>query len=365
MKPIHKQIDYLLPYLRPHGRVLAFSFFLSILATTLGMVQPYFAKILIDRVFLGRAPDLLAPLLGLMIFLFIASFLLRVGNNYMYTRYSAKLLFKMREDLFRRVLDLPVRFFTRQKIGDIYSRIAGDMADIQGLVTDTLPQYIFNLLTCLITAGVLFWLNWKMALMSLGYLPVALLVIHGIRPRLLTLSREVTEKNADIAHFLFESLSGAGLIRAFGAEAAESGKLKEKQFHVLTLLLQHQVLGAVSGTVPTVFVIINTLIVFGYGGYLVLGDALSVGSLVAFSIYQGRLLGPLQGLMDGFLAAQKSRIALARVREILDVPLEESQDGDQVIQQEKLKGEIGFVGATFAYEADEPVLANLSFTIPP
>ncbi|MCP4695187.1 MAG: ABC transporter ATP-binding protein [Desulfobacterales bacterium] len=365
MKPFLKQISYLLPYLRPHGRVLAFSFILSIVATALGMVQPYFAKILIDRVLLGRAPDLLAWLLGLMILLFIVSFTIRVGNNYMYTRYSARLLFKMREDLFQHLFKIPIRFFTRRKIGDIYSRVAGDMAEIQALLTDILPQYIFNFLTCLITAGILFHLHWEMTLMSLGYLPVALLVIHKIRPRLLALTREVTEKNADIAHFLFESLGGAGLIRAFGAEAAENEKLKEKQSHVLTLLLRHQVLGIYSGTVPTVFVIINTLIVFGCGGRLVLGDALSVGSLVAFSIYQGRLLGPMQGLMDGFLAAQKSKIALERVREILGIPLEARSTGERVIQKEKLKGEIGFAGVAFAYEADEPVLADLTFRIPP
>ncbi|MDB4304113.1 ABC transporter ATP-binding protein, partial [Desulfosarcina sp.] len=239
MKPFWSQLKFVLPYLRPHRGVLGISLVLSLLSTFLGMVQPYFAKIIIDQVFLDRMAGILAPLLGLMIALLIVGFMIRVGNNYIYTRYSARFLFKLREDLFDHLHRIPLRFFTRNKIGDIYSRVAIDMADVQGVVTDTLPQYLFNCITCLITIMILFWLHWKMALMSLVMLPLGLLVIYKIRPRILTLSRDVTETNADIAHFLFESLSNTSLIRAYGAERSEGTKLHDKQNKVLQILLRY------------------------------------------------------------------------------------------------------------------------------
>ena len=185
-----------------------------------------------------------------------------------------------------------------------------------------------------------------------------------IRPRLLDLGREVAETNADIAHFLFESLSGIGLIRAFGAERLEAGRLAEKHEGMLRLLLRYQVLGALSGSVPMLYTIVNTIVVFGYGGYQVIHGSLTIGSLVAFTAYQARLLGPLQGLMEGFLAMQKSRVALSRVKEIFDVAPAFREDGHIAPAAGAFQGEIAFDRVTFAYEPDEPLLRDLSFRMP-
>ncbi len=361
---LRREARYLGSYLRPHRVVLILSFLLSGLSAALGMIQPYFAKLLIDNVFLGDTPDLLIPLLVGLVALLIGSFLIRVSNSYIYTLYSARLLFKMREDLFAHLQRIPLRFFSRAKSGDIFSRIATDMADVQGLITETFPNYVFDLLTCTITAAILMWLNWKMAALSFAFLPFAVVMIRWIRPRLVTLARSVAERNADISHFLFETLGGMSLVRAFGAEKAELGKLEAKQSKMLQHLLRYQILGAISGATPTVFLIVNTLVVFGYGGVLVIEGTLSVGTLVAFSIYQGRLFGPLQGLMDGFLGMQKARVALGRVKEILDIEPACPQSGSVVLEDGKLRGDIRFEEVSFAYEDGKPVLERQSFRIP-
>jgi ABC-type bacteriocin/lantibiotic exporter with double-glycine peptidase domain len=359
-----RQVLYLSRYLRPHKKVLAVSFSLSAVSTGLGMVQPLFAKYLIDKVLLAQQYRLLYPLIAAVISLLLLGFAIRVSNSYMYTRFSARVLFRMREDMFAHLQKVPFSFFSKRKIGDIYTRIASDMADIQALVTEMIPNYLFNLLTCLIAAGILLWLNWKMALMSFGFLPVAMFLVSKIRPRVLALSKKVAETNSDIAHFLFESLSGMSLIRAFGAEKLEHAKLKEKQSGVLNLLLQYQILGVFSSSVPLTYTILNTLVVFGYGGYLVMNGSLTIGSLVAFTIYQGRVFGPLQGIMDGYLGMQKSRIAIQRVREILDVRPAFQEDGQVVPAGEPFDGSIAFEKVCFAYEQEEPVLNDLSFEIP-
>ena len=363
-QPFIKQILELSKYLQPHKKVLIISFLLSLISTALGMIQPLFAKVLIDRVLLSQQYRLLLTLLGAVICLLVISFVIRVSNSYIYTRYSAKLLFQMREDLFDHLLKVPLSFFSKRKIGDIYSRIAADMADIQGLVTETLPGYLFNFLTCLLTATVLLWLNWQMAVLSFCFLPVAIYLISLIRPKLLKLAKTLAESNADIAHFLFESLAGTSLIRAFGAERLESKKLQEKQAGILKILLRYQVLGAFSGSVPTFYTLLNTIVVYGYGGFLVMKGSLSIGSLVAFAIYQGRVFGPLQGLMDGFLAMQKAKVAINRVKEILDVQPAFQENGHIELSKDALKGEIAVENISFAYEAEEPVLNNLSFQIP-
>ena len=359
-----RQVLDLSRYLRPHKKVLVVSFSLSVISTGLGMVQPLFAKFLIDKVLIAQQYRLLVTILVAALSLLILSFVIRVSNSYLYTRFSARVLFKMREDLFGHLQKVPLSFYSKRKIGDIYSRIASDMADIQGLVTETIPNYLFNFLTCWITAGILLWLNWQMALMSFGFLPVALFLVTRIRPKLLALGKSMAETNADLAHFLFESLSGMSLIRAFGAERLEHAKLEERQSSVLKLLLRYQVLGAFSSSVPMVYTIINTLVVFGYGGFLVIQGSLTIGSLVAFTIYQGRLFSPLQGLMDGYLGMQKSRVAIQRVKEILDVQPAFQEDGQVVREGQPFEGAIAFEKVSFAYEKEEPVLRDLSFQIP-
>jgi ABC-type multidrug transport system fused ATPase/permease subunit len=360
-----KQLSYLAEYLRPHKKVLAISFSLSAVSTALGMVQPLFAKILIDKVLIGNRPDLLLKILAAVIALVSVGYVLRVSNGYIYMRYSARLLFRMREDLFAHLHRVPLGLYSRRKVGDLYSRIATDMADIQSLLTDLVPNLLFNSLTCLITAGILLWLNWRMALLSLVFLPLAVYVLRAIRPKLLDLARKVAESNADISHFLYESLTGIALIRAFGAEKLETERLEKKQSGVLNLLLRYQVLGAFSGAVPTLYSIINTVVVFGYGGYLVIGGNLTIGSLVAFTIYQGRLFGPLQGLMEGYLGLQTSKVALQRVREILDIPPAFQERGTRVPDKDAFQGAIALEHVSFAYDGEEPVLREVSFEIPP
>ncbi len=75
--------------------------------------------------------------------------------------------------MFYHLHKIPLTFFSKTKIGDIYYRISSDMAEVQGFVTTTLPNYLFDFLTCVITTAILFWLNWKMALASLIFMPIA------------------------------------------------------------------------------------------------------------------------------------------------------------------------------------------------
>lgn len=363
-KNFFSQIKYIGAYLRPHRGILIISLFLSCISTTLGMLQPWFAKILIDRVLIARNADILLPILSILIGVMIISFFIRTGNNYIYTRYSARILFSMREDLFRHLQKIPMGFFARKKIGDIYSRIATDMADIQAMITDTIPHYVFDFLTCIITASILLCLNWKMALMSFAFMPFAVWVVRSLRPKLYDLSNEVAKSNADIAHFLFESLGNTALIRAFGAEKIESGKLRQKHSAILEFLLRYQILGAFSGSVPMAFGIINTLVVFGYGGLLVLDNTMTIGSLVAFSVYQGRVFGPLQGVMDGVLAIQKSKVSIKRVREILDIEPGVDDKGTVILSDRGIERDIVFNNISFAYDHEETVLKHISFSIP-
>ena len=351
-------------YLRPHKKVLIISMILSFMSTALGIVQPLFTKVIIDKVLIGHDYQFLFVLLGALVALLLISFLTRVGNNYIYTKYSSRILFKMREDLFDHIHRLPLTYFSKKKIGDIYSRIASDISNIQALITDTIPICLYDIITCIITIAILLWLNWKMALLSFLFLPVGMKILLFIRSGIIKLSEELAESNAEIAHFLVESVGGSTVIRSLGAEKLECNKLREKHSRLLKILLRYQVLGGVSGSIPTLYKVVNTIILFGYGGVLVMKGLLSIGDLVAFSMYQGRIFGYLQGLMGSYLDIQKSKVSISRVNEIIEVKPVNQSGGDIFIPVESIRGEIIFDHVQFDYEEDEGLFADLSFTIP-
>ncbi len=359
------QLRYLGRYVRPHRPIVIVSLCLSVASTALGMVQPYFAKLLIDGVFISGRPDLLYPLLGFMVGLLALGFGIRVTNSYVYTRYSARLLFKMREDLFDHLHKIPIKIFSQRKVGDLHSRIASDMADVQSLLTETIPNWLFDVLTVTITLVILFWFQWKMALCCVCLLPPAVVLTHRLRPKLARLAETIARRNADISHFLFESLEGTTVVRAFDASRLETERLEKQHEAVLGSILSYQLLGAVASSIPIGFVIVTSLVVFGYGGALVLSGSLTLGTLMAFAMYQGRVLSPLQGILNGIMAFQKAKVALARVRELLDIPIEgEVMSAGTTIPYEQLRGEIVFEGVWFSYEPGKPVLEDLSFQVP-
>ena len=102
-------------YLRPHKKVLIISMILSFMSTALGIVQPLFTKVIIDKVLIGHDYQFLFVLLGALVALLLISFLTRVGNNYIYTKYSSRILFKMREDLFDHIHRLPLTYFSKNQ----------------------------------------------------------------------------------------------------------------------------------------------------------------------------------------------------------------------------------------------------------
>ena len=360
------QLKFISEFIRPYKWYLVVSLFLSIVSTCLGMVYPYFTKIIIDDVLLGKHSDWLLTVLVIIIAFVIFSFLLRVANNYIYTLYSAKLLFDMRESLFSHLHKVPLITFSQRKIGDIHARLSSDMGNIQGFITNTLPECLFNFLTCIFTASILLYLNWKMALMCYAIVPGGFLILYKLRAKLIEVSRDLIERNAEISHFLFESLSGVSTIRAFNAEATEESHLKTHHSKLLKTILREQILGACTGSVPTLFRIINTIVIFGYGGYFAIQGEITIGTLVAFSSYTGRVFGPIRGLMDAYLAVQQSKVSLQRIKSIYDIkPAFHLSEGSITKSKDELYGSFKMTNVCYGYDTNTNIIDNISLNILP
>ena len=358
------RVRRLLPFLSPFlSRILGI-FFLSLFGTVLGLLWPVFTKILIDNVLLAKNLHLLFVLTTVMVLATALGYGVGALNRYFYTRVTAKILFALRQHLFEHIQKLSLRFHARNKVGDILSRLNTDIAEVQAILTDALLTFITNILVLVATVGFLLWLNWQLFLVASLVVPLQVWGVLWVRPFLVKITQRVREQNAEISSFLVESLSGIKFIKLFGVEKIQAGKLATLGEKFISTVVRFEMLAYLGSTATTATTFLGGVITFLYGGYLVITGSMSIGSLVAFSAYQSRAFSPLQALMDLYLRIERAGVSLDRIFEFLDVAGEEEERPGGSLVLPSLKGEIGFHQVSFAYEAAEPVLKNVSFRIP-
>lgn len=357
------RVRFLLRFVSPHKGRLFVVFLLSLVSTTLGLSYPLLARFFIDEVLAKRNSRLLVLTTLAVVLLALLSFLLGAVTRYLSTSASARILMGMRLHLFRHLQSLSLRFHNSTKTGEILSRLNSDMAEIQTIATDAVLSFALSFLTLAGTTGLLLWLNWKLFLLSSLFVPLSLKSLRHYRPRLAKQAKDVRERNADVGSTLVESLGGMKFIKSLGAEEAEARKLARQNERFIDSLLSYQVVAGLAQTVPALFLSLSAMVVLFCGGHLVVKGLMTIGTLVAFAAYQGRVLGPMQNMMGLYLSLQRARVSLDRVFEFLEVE-PEVKESSRAIELPAARGEIEFRHVSFSYEPGQRVANDVSFRVP-
>lgn len=352
------------PFVKPYFGRLGLVFLLSSFGAVLGLLWPLFTKILIDDVLLARNLPLLFMLSGLM----VGATLLGTGvgavNRYVYTQVTARVLFALRQHLFAHVQKLSLRFHTRARVGDVLTRLNTDIADIQAVLTDAAFTFATNLFVLCASVGFLVWLEWRLFLVSLAVVPLQIYGIRKVQPRLVAATRRVRELNASISSFLVESLSAVKFVKQFGAETVQLDRLARLGRDFVHTVTRYEMVGYVGSTTTGAASFLGGALVTVYGGYLVIDGQLSIGSLVAFTAYQSRALGPIQVLMDLYLRIERAGVSVDRVFEFLDLGEGYRESAGGTRRLGAVRGDVEFRNVTFGYRTGEPVLHGLNFRVP-
>jgi ATP-binding cassette subfamily B protein len=350
---------------RPFALRLVLLFFLSLFGVLLGLLWPLFTKVLIDNVLLAGNLRLLYVLCGAMVLATALGYGIGALNRYYYTQITARILFALRQHLFAHLQALSLRFHVRAKVGDLLSRLNTDISEVQSVLTDTAFALVSNLLVLLVASGFLVWLDWRLFLLSLTVIPFQLYGVMKIRPRMVEETRQVRELNAAIASFLVESLSAIRFIKLFAIETLQLQRLGVLGERFVRTVTHFEMLGYWGSAVSTATTFLGGMLTTLYGGYLVIDGQLTIGALIAFSAYQSRAFSPLQALVDLYLRFERAGVSLDRIFEFLDVGEEFQEQREGGVQLPALRGEIEFREVSFAYEANEPLLLNVSFSVSP
>jgi len=350
------------PILRPYrGRLVALLFLQSI-ATVVGLLSPFLMQQAIDRIFVARESRWLLPL-TLLLFASSALGLVLSGlTAYLHTGLATRVAIRLRFRLFRHLLRLPLGFYVRTRVGDLQARMGSDLADIQSFLTEVPLALAGTALTLLGVIGFLVYYSPLLFALSLLFAPAAGLLLRRYQRRLHDDARGIRDQNGRLAAQLQEAFLGVRFVRAYRLELREAHRFLARNRDILGRVLRYQLLTTVASAVPATLIAIGTVLTFYLGARMVLSDRMTLGSLVAFGIYQVRLYGPVQGLFGLWVRTQRTRAALDRVTELWDETIEPRR-GAHLPELPPLQGEVVFDRIAFAYRADTPVLRDLSFRI--
>jgi ATP-binding cassette subfamily B protein len=293
-----KQYQRALRFVLPYWKRLAGVTLIGLLATAIGLAQPYFSKLLIDSALLGRDMRALVWVAGLMAGFTIAGFVLNIISSYQYVRISAQLLFEIRLAVYRHLQTCSPRFWASRRLGDVVSRINNDAGEVQRIAADTLLAVCSNVVFLFGAAGIMVWFSPPIFLVSLVTLPFSIWALRRYQSTLSLQVRTVRERSADIGSFLIETLTGFRLVTTSNAEAREVTRFRQHNAGFIDALLAMQKTSFLASALPGTVLTLTTSAIFLYGGSLVIDGRLTTGSLVALLAYHMRLLAPVQNLMS-------------------------------------------------------------------
>jgi ATP-binding cassette subfamily B protein len=350
-----------LSYVRPYGRELALVLALSLVSTAAALYVPYLSKTLVDRALIGRDWASLERVVLLFAALSVASFALNVATGLLYTRASAEILFDMRLAVYRHLQRLSPRFYARTRLGDIVARLNNDIGEIQRVASEAALAWVGNALFLAGTIAMMAWLDWRLCLVALCFVPPSVWLLARYRSVLAARIARFREASAGIGSFLIETLVGMRLVVSSNAQEREAARFRERHDTFLSALLSMQRSTYLSGAVPGLILTAGSMVVFLYGGRLVIDGRITPGTFVAFLAYQMRLMGPLQGLMGLYASLATVKVSLRRVDEILDAPPDVVEKAD-AIPLPAARGVVSVEEVTVSHDRGMPVLSQVSFS---
>ncbi|MHC8387473.1 ABC transporter ATP-binding protein [Pseudomonas sp. MDT2-39-1] len=309
-------LRWLYSFVRPHRLGIAGLLGLSVCASSLVLVQPWLTKLLIDDGLLAKNFPMLVLIAGLMILAGLLGTALSGINRYLHTRLSGRILFSLRDDLYRHLQTLSPSFYGQRRIGDLMSRLDGDVAEIQRFAVDSLFSAVSSIIGLVVAVAMLLTLSWKLSLLALVLIPLDVLWLRWMRRKVERDVRQLRERSADMSSFMVETLPVMKFIQSAGQQQRESRRLETLGQGYMSQLLRLQVTEFFTQAVPGTLTSLSRACAFLIGGYWVVQGTWQLGALIAFSTYLGMAVGPVQSLLGLYVAIQRMTVSLGRVMEL-------------------------------------------------
>ena len=356
----------LLAYLRPQRGRVAFAVLLLALGAGLGLAGPYLVKVAIDDGILAGDQGILLTVALLYLLFLGLEYAVAYGQAIVVAMLGQRFMYDLRMQLFAHMEKLSIRFFDRNPVGRLVTRMTGDVETLNEMFTGGLIAIFGDIFLLVGIMIFLLILNWRLALVTFSVLPFISIFTLFFRTRLRANFREVRKRIAAINAYLQERLSGISVIQIFGREESSLDSFRELNQKHTKAHLDTVFNFSVFWPLVELTASVSIALILWYGGLRVLGgDAgISLGALAAFIQYARRFFQPISDLSEKFNIMQAAMAASERVFGILDTEPEIRAPKNPVAMP-KWSGEIKFEGLHFHYEEEKPVLRGLDLHVKP
>lgn len=350
--------------LKPYWRVLIFIGILLLIGIVLELAPPLVQKLIIDEVIGERDLSFLGFLIGGLVGMYAIQQLTEIGDTYIRHKLGGQFILDMRVRLYSYLQHLSLSFFEGTSTGELMSRVTNDVNALEHFVTHGATFVVIDFLRLVGAVAILLWLNWKLALLVCIPIPILGVALRMFNTRIRPVYRRMRARLGDINAKLQDNLAGIQTIQAFGQESSELKRFTVESENYYHAVIQGIRYWATFFPVMRFLSLLGTAVVLGAGAVMVIRDALSLGSLVAFISYLNFLYAPIRRLIDIDNIIQEAIAAGERIFELFD-ERPAIKDAPDAIELPPIEGDVIFEDVHFRYDTGDDVLMKVNFTIPP
>jgi ATP-binding cassette subfamily B protein len=357
----------LLTYLQPYRREVVVAFAAILVGSAAALAQPYLIKLAIDgyiaRGLSGELNRLALAYLAILLVALAAEFL----QTWVMQLTGQRIMFDMRMGIYRHLQRLDLRYYDRNPVGRLMTRVTSDVDVLNDLFTAGVVTIFSDVLTLVGIMGVMLWMDWRLALVAFTVLPLIVAIAQWFRRNVRDSYRTVRAWIARINAFLQENITGMSTVQLFRREALNFARFdeidrKHRDANIDSIFYYAVFYPAIEA----VSALVAALIIW-YGGAGVLADTLTLGALVAFLQYSQRFFRPISDMSEKFNVMQSAMASSERIFTLLDEPVAIESPARPVSRPPPAGGHIVFDHVWFAYDTGttDYVLRDVSFEVKP
>jgi len=366
-EPSKSSFRRFVPLVKPYTGILIEVFLASVVLSLFGLASPIFMQTIVDQVLVHQDEDLLNLMLGGMVVVALFQMGTSTLRSYLIGYVSARLNIEMLSRFYRHLLGLPMRFFTLRRTGDLTTRFK-ENATIQRLLTGTTVSAVLDFVMLFVYLGLMFYYNAELTWVILIFVPLSVGLTLIYTPVLKSFSQRTFLARAEQSSVLIDSLRGIDVVKAQAVERPTRWQWEGRFAKEIQIGFQRLKMQMLFGAGGNMINLLSNTVVLWYGASLVIKGDLSVGQLMAFNALIGNVMGPIMGLIGIWPQVQEARIALDRLNDVYDTPMEDARQQGQGLMLKQIEGHLCFDDVFFRYGvgSDEPyVLNNINLEVKP
>jgi ATP-binding cassette subfamily B protein len=367
-KVTFKDVSFLriLSLFKSYRKQLGIIIILALAASIIGLGPPLVMKHIIDEAIPNSNRQLLYEMVALMVLLPLSGGLLRVLQSYLNTKVGQAIIRDLRHKLFKNLQLQSMAFFTNRRSGEVIQRITGDVQMVQSVVTSMVVSALTQIAIVVTAVAILLSMDWKLTLIALFILPIFVSPIGKVTMLRKKLRLEAQQVRSEMTSHLNETfgVSGALLTRIFTREERQQERFTELNEKSMDLELKSSLVGRWYSMFMGILSPLGAALIYVYGGLHVMSGSMTIGGIIAFAAYLGRLYSPISSLLNLHIEVSTALVVFQRIFEYQDME-PEVHDAPGAKELPRIKGRIEFQKVSFSYKPGEVALKNVTFEARP